>query len=132
MAALEQDGDWKKLSADQRETILAKHGLHEVSHPSPSGRDAGGEGAVSVDVSTPESILDALERCSLSQWGDRTQALKGRFEQARLEVAKLLEPKVQRVNLPRRTLKDEAELGAWLAEAEALIRGKLGEGPVMI
>jgi hypothetical protein len=83
-------------------------------------------------VSTPESILDALERCSLSQWADRIQALKGRFEQARLAAAKLLEPKVQRVDLPRRTLKDEAELGAWLAEAEALIRGKLGEGPVMI
>jgi hypothetical protein len=38
--------------------------------------------------------------------------LKGRFEQARLEAAKLLEPKVQRVRLPRSTLKDEAGLAA--------------------
>jgi hypothetical protein len=112
LAELDRDSSWKKLAPEQRQAILAKHGLHEVSHPSPSGRGAGGEGAVSVDVSTPESILDELERCSLSQWADRTQALKGRFEQARLEAAKLLEPKVQRVRLPRSTLKDEAGLAA--------------------
>jgi len=132
LTELERDSSWKKVAPEQRQAILAKYGLHEVSHPSPSGRGAGGEGAASVDVSTPESILDELERCSLSQWADRTQALKGRFEQARLEAAKLLEPKVQRVDLPRRTLKDETELTAWLEEAEQRIRHKLGEGPVMI
>jgi hypothetical protein len=132
MAALEQDSNWQKLPPDQWAAILAKHGLHEVSRPSPSGRGAEGEGAVSVDVATPESILDELERCSLSQWTDRTQALKGRFEQARMDAATLLEPKVQRVNLPRRTLKDEAELAAWLKEAEERIRDKLNDGPVII
>jgi hypothetical protein len=95
-------------------------------------RQAALDETVAVDVTTPERILDELERCSLSQWADRTQALKGRFEQARLEAAKLLEPKVQRVDLPRRTLKDEAELATWLEEAEERIRGKLSDGPVMV
>lgn len=117
LTALEQEGDWRKLSPEQRETILARQDLDE---------------AVAIDVSTPESIFDELERCSLAQWADRTQALRGRYEQARLAAAKLLEPKVQRVDLPRRTLKDEAELAEWLKEAEARIRGKLTEGPVMI
>ena len=117
LTALERDGDWRKLSPEQRETILARQDLDEV---------------VAIDVSTPESILDELERCSLAQWADRTQALRGRYEQARLAAAKLLEPKVQRVDLPRRTLKDEAELAEWLKEAEARIRRKLTEGPVMI
>lgn len=117
LTALERDGDWRKLSPEQRETILARQDLDE---------------AVAIDVSTPESILDELERCSLAQWADRTQALRGRYEQARLVAAKLLEPKVQRVDLPRRTLKDEAELAEWLKEAEARIRRKLTEGPVMI
>ena len=49
-----------------------------------------------------------------------------------MDVARLLEHKVQRVDLPRRTLTDEAELADWLAEAEARIRAKLEDGPVMI
>jgi hypothetical protein len=117
MASLEQDSNWKKLTPDQRKAILVKHHLDET---------------VSVDVSSPESILDELERCSLSQWADRTQALKGRFEQARLDAAKLLQPTVQRVNLPRRTITDEAELAAWLEETKRLIRDALEEGPVMV
>ncbi|MBK1705245.1 BREX system P-loop protein BrxC [Halochromatium glycolicum] len=117
MAALDHDSDWQQLSPDQRTAILVKHGLDQT---------------VSVDAATAESILEELEHCSLSQWADRTRALKSRFEQVRLEVAKLLEPKVQRVDLPRRTLRDEAELAAWLKEAEERIRGKLSDGPVMI
>jgi hypothetical protein len=117
LADLDQDSDWQQLSPDQHTAILGKHGLDQT---------------VSVDASTAESILDELEHCSLSQWADRTQALKNRFEQVRLEVAKLLEPKVQRVDLPRRTLRDEAELTAWLNEAEQRIRDKLDDGPVMI
>lgn len=87
---------------------------------------------VSVDVSGPEMILEELERCSLPQWADRTQALKGRFEQARMDAARLLQPKVTRVDPPRRTIADEAELAAWLEDAEPRIRDKLSDGPVMI
>jgi predicted Ser/Thr protein kinase len=49
-----------------------------------------------------------------------------------MDAARLLDPKVQRVDLPRRTLTDEAELADWLAEAEVRIRAKLADRPVMI
>lgn len=39
---------------------------------------------------------------------------------------------MHRVDLPRRTLTDEAELADWLAEAEARIRAKHADGPVML
>jgi hypothetical protein len=117
LAALEQDSHWLALDPEQRQAMLASHNLN---------------GGMALDLSSPDSILDELERCSLAQWPDRTQALKGRFEQARMDAARLLEPKVQRVDLPRRTLSDEAELADWLAEAEARIRAKLEDGPVMI
>jgi len=117
LAALEQDSHWLALDPEQRQAMLASHNLN---------------GGLALDLSSLDSILDELESCSLAQWPDRTQALKGRFEQARMDAARLLEPKVQRVDLPRRTLTDEAELADWLAEAEARIRTKLADGPVMI
>jgi hypothetical protein len=132
MAELGQDANWQKLTTEQRQQILASHHLSEATPPAPAGKAAGGEGRGLLDVSTPEKILDELERCSLSQWADRTQALKGRFDQARLDAAKRLQPKVARVDLPRRTLTDETELDAWLKEAEQRIRAKLKDGPVMI
>jgi DNA-binding GntR family transcriptional regulator len=49
-----------------------------------------------------------------------------------MEAAKLLEPKVVRVFLPRNTVHDEAELEAWLEEAKAMVLDKLQDGPVML
>jgi hypothetical protein len=117
MGELERDSNWQMLTAEQRKAILARHSLDET---------------VSVDVSSQDKILEELEHCSLSQWADRTQALKGRFEEACMDAAKLLQPKVQRVNLPRRTITNEAELAAWIEEAEQRIRDALEDGSVMI
>jgi hypothetical protein len=116
-AELDQDADWQRLDAAQRQHLLAKHHLTE---------------GVSVDTSSPDSILAELERCSLSQWADRTQALRGRFEAARLDAARLLQPTVTLVDLPRRTLTTEEDLANWLAEAEQRIREKLSNGPVRV
>ncbi|WP_295543353.1 BREX system P-loop protein BrxC [uncultured Thiohalocapsa sp.] len=115
--SLAEDDNWQQLDDAQQAEILRNQGL--VAAPA-------------VNVATAEDILDALEQCSLSQWSDREQALTGRFEQARLEAARLLQPKVQRVDLPRRTLDDEQALADWLAEAETRIRAKLKDGPVVI
>ena len=85
-----------------------------------------------MDVSSAETILEELERCSLSQWVDRRYALDTRFEQARMDAAKRLQPTVARVDLPRRTLTSETELAAWLAEADQRVREKLEHDPVMV
>jgi hypothetical protein len=44
----------------------------------------------------------------------------------------LLKPNVVHVALPKRTLNDEAEMRAWLAEVAALLQSRLKNGPVAL
>jgi hypothetical protein len=60
------------------------------------------------------------------------QALPSLFKQARLEAAKLLEPKVVQVSLPHRTIRTVDEAREWLNEVETLLGEKLKDGPVML
>jgi len=77
-------------------------------------------------------LQDALDDCTLDQWVDKTQALPSRFEAARHAAVQRLKPNVVHVALPKRTLNDEAELKAWLAEVETLLNNKLKLGPVAL
>jgi len=83
-----------------------------------------------VEFGTPEQLHKALAQCNLEHWRARAQALPQRFEAARMQAVKRHQPTVQRVTLPHRTLNDRAELKAWLAEVEALLAGRLDDGPV--
>lgn len=114
---LQQDADWNKLSSAQRDELTARHHLE----PLPA-----------VAAGTPEQLQDALDECNLDQWIDKTQALPSRFEAARHAAVQLLKPNVVHVALPKRTLNDEAELQAWLAEVQALLQAKLQQGPVAL
>ena len=55
-----------------------------------------------------------------------------RFDAARHAAVQLLKPSAVSVTLPRRTLNNEAELGAWLAEVEQLLTQQLQRGPVTL
>jgi len=114
---LQQDADWNKLSDAQRGDLTTKHYLT----PPPA-----------VGIGTPEQLQDALDECNLDQWVDKTQALPSRFEAARHAAVQLLKPNVVHVPLPKRTLNDEAELKAWLAEVETLLSAKLKLSPVAL
>ena len=116
-ALLHQDADWNKLSNTQRDELAAKHHLT----PPPA-----------VSTGTLEQLLDALDACDLDHWVSKTQALPSRFEAARHAAVQLLKPNVVHVSLPKRTLNDEAEMKAWLAEVEALLSAKLQKGPVAL
>ncbi len=116
-ALLLLDADWKKLSNAQRDDLTAKH--HLMAPPV-------------VAAGTPEQLQDALDDCDLDHWVSKTQALPSRFEAARHAAVQLLKPNVVHVSLPKRTLNDEAELKAWLAEVEALLSSKLQKGPVAL
>ena len=116
-ALLQQDADWNKLGNTQRDELTAKHHLT----PPPA-----------VATGTPEQLQDALDDCDLDHWVSKTQALPSRFEAARHAAVQLLKPNVVHVSLPKRTLNDEAELKAWLAEVEALLSAKLQKGPVAL
>jgi hypothetical protein len=114
---LQADADWNKLSAEQRDDLVA---MHNLSAPG------------ALQLGTPEQLQDALDDCDLEHWVSKTQALPSRFEAARHAAVQLLKPNVVYVALPKCTLNDEAELKAWLASVETLIRDKLKSGPVSL
>lgn len=116
-AQLHADADWKKLNDAQRADLGAQH------HLSAPGV---------LPLGTPEQLQDALDDCDLEHWVSKTQALPSRFEAARHAAVQLLKPNVVHVTLPKRTLNDQAELKAWLAEVEALLDAKLKQGPVAL
>ena len=92
-----------------------------------------GEGIVkAISLSTTDELVDALEECDLQRWIERTQALRSRFDALRMAAAQLLEPKVTHVPLPKRTLKTEEDVQAWLHEAEQLLNERLKLGPIMV
>jgi len=114
---LHADADWAKLSDAQRADLSQ---AHHLAAPPP------------VALGTAEQLQDALDDCDLDHWASKAQALSNRFEAARHAAVQLLKPNVVQVALPKRTLNDEAELQAWIAEVEALIVTKLKTGPVSL
>jgi hypothetical protein len=111
------DADWSKLTEAQRQDLIIKHSL---------------TAPVTVQLSTPEQLQDALDDCDLDHWVSKSQALPSRFDAARHAAVQLLKPNVIQVSLPKRTLNDEAELKAWLTQVEVLLSEKLKQGPVSL
>ncbi|ALY39435.1 MULTISPECIES: BREX system P-loop protein BrxC [Pseudomonas] len=112
---LQADSHWQQLNDQQQRAILEKRKLLTLEQPT---------------LNDAEAILDSLSEVSLEQWTDRTDSLASKFDSARLEAAELLQPKLQRINLPRKTFESEADIDAWLAEVKQQILSKLNDGPV--
>ena len=115
LAQLQADSHWQQLSDEQQRAILEKRKLLTLEQPM---------------LNDAEAILDSLSEVSLEQWTDRTDSLASKFDSARLEAAELLQPKLQRITLPRTTFESEADIDAWLAEVKQQILSKLNDGPV--
>ncbi|AGW91529.1 hypothetical protein N234_15980 [Ralstonia pickettii DTP0602] len=114
---LHADADWARLTDAQRTELTQAHNLAAPA---------------TVSLGTPAQLQDALDECDLDHWLAKRQALPSRFEAARYAAVQLLKPNVVHVAIPRRTLNDEAELRAWLAEVEILLAVKLKQGPVAL
>lgn len=69
---------------------------------------------------------------SPQRWDEKRDALRGQLTRALNLAARKLEPKVQPVTPPRRILRNEADLDAWVAEVRKTVLTKLAEGPVQI
>jgi hypothetical protein len=114
---LKANAAWDKLDPDKRYKLRAEHGLLPQNAP---------------DLSTPENIAESLTVRGLSQWKDMAAALPGRIEAALQDAAIELEPKTQRVPIPRPTLKTVADLEAWLKALRDVISPHLDAGfPVL-
>jgi hypothetical protein len=143
---------WDKTVDLLRQALNAKleafqQGLHSSklnSRPTPTGTSSAMRNVANsapkhhltrrqpVQLGTPEQLQDALDDCELEHWVAKTQALPSRFEAARHAAVQLLKPNVVHVPLPKRTLNDESELKAWLAEVAALLQSRLKNGPVAL
>jgi hypothetical protein len=117
MAALTGAEAWDKLSSENRQTLLLKHGIDSVP---------------ALTVGNEAEVLAAAQGRSLSQWALDQAGLPGRFMAARIEAAQLVTPKAQPVSLPKATLHDLSEVEQWLEEVRSAILAKLGDGPVVV
>jgi hypothetical protein len=114
-ARLKTDAAWDKMTPEKKHELRVEHVLLAQDMP---------------DLSTPEKIAESLSARGLSQWRDMAFALPGRIEAALRDAAVELEPKTQTVTVPRRVIRSEPDLDAWLGEIRAAIAPRLADGPV--
>jgi limonene-1,2-epoxide hydrolase len=115
-ARLKADEAWGKISPEKKHEFLAAHGLLERAAP---------------DLATAEKIVESLTACGIGQWRDSALALPARVDAALQDAAVEIEPKTQSIAIPRRTLRSEADLDAWLDEVRIVIAPSLAHGPVL-
>lgn len=119
MARLEQDANWAQLTPEQRNKLLGAQRLTLADTPK-------------VAVTSTQDILTTLGQMPLTSFNDRITALSGAFEAVAKRAAELCEPQVQFVRLPTRTLKSQADISAWLQDAENELNAALAKGPVSV
>jgi hypothetical protein len=117
MKSLEGHQTWKKLSSQQKSTLVEKNQLDSPK---------------SINVKTEDDILDLLQANSIVNRQTQIVALPQRFQRALEEAAILLEPKAIRIVLPSTTIKNEDELDEWIEEVRERIRKQLKDGPAII
>ena len=114
-ARLKADAAWEKMGPDKRRELRVEHALLLQEIP---------------DLSTPEKIGESLSARGLSEWRNMALALAARIEAALRDAALELEPKTQTVAIPRRVIRTETDLKAWLEEIRATVAPLLSSGPV--
>jgi hypothetical protein len=119
LTALETDANWQKLEPEQRHALLSQQGLTLAQKPD-------------IKVQSDAEITATLNRISVSSLRDRVVAMPGRFQQAQQEAARLMEPKVTFVSVPRRTLKTPEDIQEWITDVQQQLLEKLKHGPIGI
>jgi hypothetical protein len=119
MVRLGKDANWEQLEPEQRHELLAEQRLTAAD-------------TLEISVGSTQEITETLEKWKLSELGDRIAAMPGRFDRVLRAAAELMEPESQFVRAPRRTLKTEEDIEAWVDEARKDIMSALKKGPVTI
>jgi hypothetical protein len=118
MQRLDADDNWQQLSPDQRHDLLAAKRLTTSDAPD-------------IALGSTEEVQKTLDHVRPDALADRIVALSSHFANVLVAAAEAMEPRIQFVNLPRQTLKNEAEIDAWLENARSQLREALQEGPVI-
>jgi hypothetical protein len=117
MASLACNSVWLKVPPADQDTIKAAVGLSAPSKP---------------DIASDDALVAHLDQRPLSNIQAEIDAIAGRVALAIERAARLLEPKVQTVTLERSTLRDAAEVEAWVDRQKATLLAKIANGPVLV
>lgn len=117
MNRLRNDSNWKQLEPEQRNELLSEQLLTESARPK-------------INVETTEDILKTLEQFPLAMLADRVAAMSSRFDEVLQGAAILLEPELQFIKIPKRTLKSKSDIEEWLNEVKAMLLDALKHGPI--
>lgn len=117
MATLAANSVWIKVARGDQESIKVAVGLQAPSK---------------ADIASDDALAGHLDRTPLSGNQAEIDAISGRVNQAIERAARLLEPKVQTVVLERSTLRDAAEVEAWVDRQKATLLAKIANGPVLV
>ena len=108
---------WKQVPPADQDTIKNTVGQKAPTKP---------------EVSTDEALAGNLDQKPLPSAQAEIDAIPGRVAQAIERAAKLLEPKVQTIALERTTLRDPAEVEAWVGRQKKTLMDAVANGPVLV
>jgi hypothetical protein len=108
---------WVKLSSEERFALLRTHGIVQRELPE-MGSDA--------------DLASALRSCDLEAWRTHADAISTRCQNALETAIKAAQPKARKVDLPKATINNEADLEAWLGAARTALAKALEDGPAII
>ena len=117
MASLASNSVWTKVLPAGQDTIKAAVGLSAPNKP---------------DIASDDALVGHLDQKPLSNIQAEIDAIAGRVALAIERAARLLEPKVQTVMLERSTLRDAAEVEAWIKRQTATLIEAVRHGPVLV
>jgi hypothetical protein len=116
---LSDDSHWQQLEPEQRYPLMSAQFLHESARPK-------------VEVQSTRDVLTTLDHCALSMFADRVAAMPARFDNVASGAAELCEPQAQFIQVPRRTLKTDEEIDAWVDDVKQQLKAALTQGPVVV
>ena len=116
---LADDSNWQQLEPEQRYQLMSAQFLHESARPK-------------VEVQSTSDVLTTLDNCALSMFADRVAAMPVRFDNVASGAAELCEPQAQFIQVPRRTLKTDEEIDAWVDDVKQQLKAALQNGPIVI
>jgi hypothetical protein len=117
MAKLASSPPWQKLDKDAQSALLARFNIQPPA---------------AITVATEDDVITAVKAASLANRRTTIEAIPQRFGMALEEAIRQLEPKAVRVTLPSATIKNEADLDAWVEGVRTTIRAELPKGPVIV
>ena len=117
MADLQANEYFKKLTPEQKHSLLARHQL--LVKPEIKALDA-------------HALLLQLNKATLYTWDTKIAALPGQFQSALEEAILLSAPQAKTYSLPRKTITSQAEIDSYLSELKTELETLLKESSSII